>query len=122
MKSLIIGLMLISSVATAEPYKRPLDSDNPYYPPSAYYQPGYDHNPEYLKARLQVAEVCQDLRYYLSHHHNPEMEALMGDCNVDSMEWYAIETCQKNEISLSECPVAELLFLDVGILRAYLTR
>ena len=123
MKSFILfSLMLIPSVVSAEPYKRPLDLDNPYYPPSAYYMEGYDNNPLYLQARRQVAEVCQNLRLYLKKHSNSDMEMYISECNVDDMEWYALEACEKNQVAFDQCPVAELMLLDVGVLRAYLSK
>jgi hypothetical protein len=118
----ILGMLLIPSQVSAASFQRTLDTDNPYSPPISNFKEGYDHNPEYLKARLSVAEVCQDLRFFLNKHPNPELEMMMDQCNPDEMEWYAIGICQQNEIPMQVCPVDELLLLDVGVLRAYLTK
>jgi hypothetical protein len=118
----ILGMLLIPLQVSAAPYQRPLDIDNPYSPPMRYFREGYDYDPNYIKARLLVAEVCQDLKFSLRKHPNPELSMLIDQCNPDEMEWYAIGTCQQNEIAMAVCPVAELLLLDVSVLRAYLNK
>lgn len=91
----VLGLLLIPSLAQAEP----LDQR------------------EYMKARRQVAEVCQDLSFWLKHNPDADMESKMDECNPDYMEINAFEVCKDQGIEITDCPVTDLLFMDAGLLR-----
>lgn len=111
-------LLVMLGQAKAEPYHRPIDLLNPYQEELTYTP--LDQR-DYQLARRQVAEVCQDLSFALKAGRikDPEeLEALMPTCNPDDMEYDTIQVCADHGIPASLCPVNELLFAYVGMLRS----
>lgn len=106
-----------------EPYKRPIDMDNPYK-----HQPSETlDSRDYWKARRGVAEVCQDLSLSLDRGRLrmppvqlKEIKSLISQCTPDDMEWDAFSHCQEMGVAVGACPITELLFLDATFLRMLL--